>query len=196
MGLDVLAFIAAIVAMLHGIFSSLVADEFKAWLPWITERVIRRAVRSLPAEQQQRYSEEWGSHLDQVPGAFAKLCVAFDLLWAGWKMSRISTGQASQLPEKLKSAKPGRIASLHIVFGTPVPRDDVTSLAILGANANSPCPKCGYRVAFFSGEPGAFMSELKQFTSDTLITLKCPIHGNFDVSAGAFENKQNESSTG
>jgi hypothetical protein len=196
MGLDVLAFIAAIVAMLHGIFSSLVADEFKAWLPWITERVIRRAVRSLPAEQQQRYSEEWGSHLDQVPGAFAKLCVAFGLLWAGWKMSRISTGQASQLPEKLKSAKPGRIASLHIVFGTPVPREDVTNLAILGANANSPCPKCGYRVAFFSGGPGAFISEVKQFTSDTLITLKCPIHGNFDVSAGAFENKQNESSTG
>ena len=36
------------------------------------------------------------------------------------------------------------------VFGTRVPRDDVTSLAILGANANSPCPKCAYRVAFFS----------------------------------------------
>jgi hypothetical protein len=192
MGFDVLAFIATIVAMLSGIFSSLVADEFKAWLPWITGRVIRRAVRSLPADQRQRYSEEWDSHLDEVPGAFAKLFFAFGLLWAGWKMSRMSTGQTSQLPEKLKSAKPGRIASMRIVFGTPVPREDVTNLAILGANANSACPKCGYRVAFFSGQPGAFISEVQQFTSDTLITLKCPIHGNFDVPASALENKQNE----
>src|SRR6266567_7339858 len=123
MGFDILAFIVTIIAMLHDVFTSLLVDEFKAWLPWITERVIRRAVRSLPADQQGRYSEEWSGHLDQVPGAFAKLCVALGLLWAGWKMSRISTGQASELPEEIKSAKPGRIASMRIVFGTPVPQE-------------------------------------------------------------------------
>jgi hypothetical protein len=73
-------FIAALVGRLF-------ADEFKAWMPWITERLTRAAVRKLPREQRQRYSEEWRGYLNDVPGEFAKVWVASGFFRAARKLS-------------------------------------------------------------------------------------------------------------
>ncbi|MDP9339302.1 MAG: hypothetical protein M3P45_10585 [Acidobacteriota bacterium] len=111
--------VAALIAKLFN-------DEFKAWFPWFTERIVRCAVRSLPENQRKRDSEEWRRYLNEIPGEIGKLVSALGFCWAGWQMFRILSGQASQLPEEPKpSAEPGRLHSLHIVFGTPVPKDDV-----------------------------------------------------------------------
>ena len=110
--------VAALIVKLFG-------DEFKAWFPWMTERIVRCAVRSLPENQRKRYSEEWRSYLNEIPGEIGKLVSALGFCWAGWKMSRTLSRQASQLPEEPKPAQPGPLHSLHIVFGTPVPKDDV-----------------------------------------------------------------------
>jgi len=35
--------------------SRVFADEFKAWTPWIIDRLVRRAVARLPRDQQERF---------------------------------------------------------------------------------------------------------------------------------------------
>jgi hypothetical protein len=120
--------ILAIWALVGGVISAVVnivlADECMAWLHWTAERLIRRAVRYLPENQRGRYSEEWRSHLNDVPGEIGKLVSALGFLRAGLRMSRIASAQASQL-----SAKPGPTV-LRIVWGTPVPKDDFLEQAV------------------------------------------------------------------
>jgi len=38
---------------------NILAAEIFDWCPWLAERVIRRAVRKLPADVRERYLEEW-----------------------------------------------------------------------------------------------------------------------------------------
>ena len=66
----------------------------------------------------------------------------------------------------------------------------MTKVAVLGGNAYARCPKCGWAAAFFRGVEGAFISEVKRFVSDTLIPLKCPAHGVFEVAAESFCGKE------
>jgi hypothetical protein len=81
--------VALIVAVLLATFgigaavmSRLLADEFKAWSPWIVERLIRRAIAKLPDECKERYDEEWRGHLNAIPGELGRLVTAFGLVIA------------------------------------------------------------------------------------------------------------------
>lgn len=56
----------------------------------------------------------------------------------------------------------------------------------LDANHYARCPECGYKVFFFSGKDGQFMSDEKTFAHDDEISLKCPTHGAFEVEARQF----------
>jgi hypothetical protein len=77
---------------LFGIFATAIsrqlADEFKAWTPRLIKYFIQRAVRQLPESQRKRFTEEWQSHVDEIPGEVGKLIVAFGFLRASSKMSR------------------------------------------------------------------------------------------------------------
>lgn len=119
---SILAIGAFVGAVLAAVVITVLADECKAWLHWTAERLIRRAVRYLPENQRERYSEEWRSFLNDVPGEIGKFVSALGFIRAGLKMSRIASGQASQLSAEPKSAKRGP-TKLRIVFGTPVPKD-------------------------------------------------------------------------
>src|ERR1700730_5190606 len=68
--------LAAIGALLVAIMSRLLSDEFKAWGPWIIERLICFAVRRLPTRYRKRLSEEWRSNVAGVPGDIGKFIVA------------------------------------------------------------------------------------------------------------------------
>ena len=72
---------------LGSFLGKLFADEFRAWLPWIQERAVRAAVRRLPCEHQERFNEEWRSHLNDVPGELAKTWVALGFLRAAKQIS-------------------------------------------------------------------------------------------------------------
>jgi hypothetical protein len=124
--LAIWAFVGAVIA---AVVVTVLADECIAWLHWAVERLIRRAVRYLPENQRERYSEEWCSYLTEVPGEIGKFVSALGFLWAGLKMSRTASGQASQLSAESESAKRGP-TRLKIVFGTPVPKDDVLLQAV------------------------------------------------------------------
>jgi hypothetical protein len=68
------------------LFAKLFADEIKVFLPSIAERITKVAVRRLPERQRERYDEEWRSHVNEVPGAFAKVWVACGFLTAATQM--------------------------------------------------------------------------------------------------------------
>jgi hypothetical protein len=64
------------------LISRFCADEFKAWSPWLVQRLITAAVRKLPEGQQERYREEWSGHVADIPGEVGKLFTALDFLRA------------------------------------------------------------------------------------------------------------------
>ncbi|MGA2650091.1 MAG: hypothetical protein ABSF28_06200 [Terracidiphilus sp.] len=66
--------------------SKILADEFRAWRPLLTKKLIATAVRRLPNEQRDRYSEEWSSYIEEVPGEIGKIFAAFGLTWAAIKI--------------------------------------------------------------------------------------------------------------
>ena len=72
---------------LSSLLGRLVADELRAWLPWLQERAIQAAVRKLPTDQQDRYNEEWRSHLNDIPGEIAKTWVAIGFIRAAKEIS-------------------------------------------------------------------------------------------------------------
>jgi hypothetical protein len=67
------------------IMTRLLGEELREWIRWLTERVILRAVSKLPAEQQ-RFDEEWRSHLDDVPGDVGRLITSLGFLLAARRM--------------------------------------------------------------------------------------------------------------
>jgi hypothetical protein len=104
-----LAVLVIIQTVLTSVFSQQMAEEFKAWTPWLTRRLIDRSVLKLPAELQERYREEWSSHVQEVPGEVGKLFVAAGFLRAASDMRGIdsapehspspATGTLGLLPE-------------------------------------------------------------------------------------------------
>ncbi len=68
----------------------------------------------------------------------------------------------------------------------------MTTMVTLGPHSHAGCPECGHRIAFFSGEKHAFMSEEKSFMADTILQLECPPHGIFEVPAGKFRTEVTE----
>ena len=75
------------VSILKAACSRQLADEFKAWVPWFTRKIIRAAVARLPEDQRERYGEEWTSHTNEVPGEVGKLFVALGFLLAANRMT-------------------------------------------------------------------------------------------------------------
>lgn len=75
--------IAIFLSVIGAVLLRQLADEFKAWIHWlaqrITKRCIHRAVEHMPENERARYTEELQSHIDEMPGEIAKLVTAFGL---------------------------------------------------------------------------------------------------------------------
>jgi hypothetical protein len=85
--------------------SRLLADECHAWIPWIIQRVIRRAIMRLPSTQRERFQEEWQSHVNEVPGEIGKLAVSLGFLTAARKMT-LAAKRHPPIASLLESAFP------------------------------------------------------------------------------------------
>jgi hypothetical protein len=77
----------AIVGIAGAALSIFLAAELRAWMPWLTDHLIKRAMRQLHYEDRNRYDEEWRSHINETPGETAKLLVAIALQYASYRMS-------------------------------------------------------------------------------------------------------------
>ncbi|MDR3529868.1 MAG: hypothetical protein P4L90_04805 [Rhodopila sp.] len=78
----------AALTVIGGVSVRLLADELKAWMPHLTNRLIRHAVGKLPADQRERLFEEWSSDVDERPGDLSKLWTAADCIRGSWVMTR------------------------------------------------------------------------------------------------------------
>jgi hypothetical protein len=62
--------------LLTAVLVPMLVNEFTDWLPWLAERLIWAAARTLPSAVRQRYTDEWLGELDATPGKLSKLVVA------------------------------------------------------------------------------------------------------------------------
>src|SRR5579864_8528161 len=84
--------------IIYAALSRQIADEFKAWTPWIVERLLSRAISQLPRSRRRRFEEEWRSHVNEVPGQIGKVVVALGFLSAARKMSSILSNAGEKFP--------------------------------------------------------------------------------------------------
>lgn len=69
---------ALMTSLLSSLLSRVIGEELSAWVPRICGALVRYAVRRLPESQRRRFSEEWQSHINEVPGTIGKLFAAAD----------------------------------------------------------------------------------------------------------------------
>jgi hypothetical protein len=91
MGAPVTALVAS--SILIAAFSRQLADEFKAWTPWLVRKLIAHAVRRLPVDRRERYGEEWSSHVEEIPGEIGKILVTLSLFWAAIRIGHMFRGE-------------------------------------------------------------------------------------------------------
>jgi len=80
-------------SVLIAVLSRQMADEFKAWTPRVTKKLVMVAVNKLPETQRERFAEEWLSHLDDTPGEIGKILTAINLVFARIKIRRTAHKQ-------------------------------------------------------------------------------------------------------
>jgi hypothetical protein len=68
------------------------SDETKAWAPWLIRCLVQRAVRKLPADDRERFVEEWPARVDEIPGDIGKLLFAMWLSCRRAPRASISEG--------------------------------------------------------------------------------------------------------
>jgi hypothetical protein len=101
--ISVLGLVGAILIAAAG---RLLSDDVKEWLPWITRRLIERAVSRLPESERERLQEEWWSHVNELPGNLAKVYVAWGYLSASKAINHIalSGGTTHVVGERTREA--------------------------------------------------------------------------------------------
>jgi len=83
-----MAILTIAVGFIIAVASKLVADEVKAWLPTICNRLISIAALRLPEKERARYGEEWRADVAAYPGELTRLIRAAGFILAA---SRIHT---------------------------------------------------------------------------------------------------------
>lgn len=89
--------VTAIGGILGAIALGLLKDEATAWLPSLNSRILAMAVRMVPAEQRERYAEEWASHVSEYPGKLSQLVQSVRFLRAGSEMQQISSKHIARM---------------------------------------------------------------------------------------------------
>ncbi len=82
-----ITYLTVIGSILAAALSKQLADEFKAWVPWLTRRLIDRAVSALPEQRlKDRCGEEWTSYIADIPGEIGKIVAVLGFLRAAEQM--------------------------------------------------------------------------------------------------------------
>jgi hypothetical protein len=68
-------------------FGAMIVAVLIPLLPQFTKRLLRIAIERLPEAQRERFSEEWDSHIDEVPGGIRKVAVALGCISAAGQMA-------------------------------------------------------------------------------------------------------------
>lgn len=74
--------IAFVCAAIAGLLARVIDDEWQAWNPKISGKILRFAASKLPSRLQDSLHSEWASVLEDIPGRIGKLVFALDLIRA------------------------------------------------------------------------------------------------------------------
>lgn len=110
----------AVGGLIRAIFSRLIGDEVKSWMPWFTQRLLQIAVECLPEAQRERCSEEWASHISDVPGEIGKLVTATGCVWAGLEIASMLTYDTPILERVSKRILDFSAATVALLFAAPL----------------------------------------------------------------------------
>lgn len=115
-----------IIAVVAGALGTIVAADIKAWMPWLTKRLIQAAARRLPLGLRERFTEEWHADVGDTPGVLAKLVVACGFLLASDQMraehlaKRLGVTPAGYPARILRAFILKSIAVLALLFMLPM----------------------------------------------------------------------------
>jgi lipopolysaccharide/colanic/teichoic acid biosynthesis glycosyltransferase len=108
-------------AILIPVTARVVGDDVKEWLPWITQRLVARAVSGLPEEERDRFEEEWWAHINELPGNLAKVYGAWGCLSASKTINRIAlSGDTTSIEEVTRRAIELVISIVSLVLVFPL----------------------------------------------------------------------------
>jgi len=114
----------ALVLALFGIFTAMLGkilgDEVRAWMPWFIEKLLRIAIANLPQDQQQRFSEEWPSHLIEVPGDIGKIITAAGFVFAAQEIASLRKHRRSFPKQVVRRAVDVAVSLLTLLFLIPL----------------------------------------------------------------------------
>ncbi|MEP7354457.1 MAG: hypothetical protein ABI824_14620 [Acidobacteriota bacterium] len=75
-----------IASLLIATLGKVLADELKEWLGWLPPKLIIWAAKRFPDDLNERLSEEWLAHCNDLPGNVAKLWHSFGCALSGLRM--------------------------------------------------------------------------------------------------------------
>jgi hypothetical protein len=108
-------------AILVPVTARVVGDDVKEWLPWITRRLVERAVSRLPEEERDRFEEEWRAHINELPGNLAKVYAAMGCLSASKAINHIAlAGDTTRVEEAIRRATETAIAVFSLILILPL----------------------------------------------------------------------------
>jgi hypothetical protein len=94
-------------ALLAAIIAAIFRAEYDACMPWIAERLRRRALRAFKGTIRERLDEEWAAHLQEVPSPMLKV----------WHGIGFNVAAAKVLAEATRRATLDKVLST-IAFGS------------------------------------------------------------------------------
>jgi hypothetical protein len=106
--------IATIMGILVAASSKVLADELKAWRPYLVKKLIGFAVSRLREKQRERYNEEWSSYVEEMPGEIGRVLAAIGLVVAAVRIGHISRLESLRRPYDGARGGRGRNAPLTI----------------------------------------------------------------------------------
>jgi hypothetical protein len=92
--MDVITIIGgAAAAIVSAVVVRVVSNDISDNAPAFAKKLIRGAVKRLPAGERDRCEEEWLAHLDERKGTIPKLCHAVECHWAAVRLPKLDLPQ-------------------------------------------------------------------------------------------------------
>jgi hypothetical protein len=112
-----------VLSILIAALSRILAADIEAWSPSIVCGLIKLAIGRLPKRYRDRYEEEWQSHVNELPGTFAKLITAAGLLPAAYRIA-LSRWGSNELETWLQKVAQLEEMQLEVIGIANALRDD------------------------------------------------------------------------
>lgn len=89
------------------------SDEFKAWTPRLTSKLLGLAIGKLPEEQRARMREEWAAHIEETPGEIGKWVEAAGFFLSAKRTAKAGLVIKTDRPQEIEHTFPKALRHEH-----------------------------------------------------------------------------------